>query len=165
MGEEDFSDLNKLLDGILVLVPDFTVEETVLRIELNANFFNLTCSDLYVETIDFDHTTSNNNKYLGYTVKIIHVGISCSMTFEYDWGLFDGSSTVDINAPKNDVLIDFTFRSLSGFQRTPPNKAEVIMREAYFERSYISIEDILLDVLIENFKGIITNTMKKCWWV
>ena len=44
---------------------------------------------------------------------------------------------------------------------TPPNEVKVTICEAYLEILDISVEEILLDVLIEFFKGLITNAVEK----
>ena len=78
----DFDELNDLLSGVVVALPDMYVNAgLVLGSRLRLWTSNLKCTDIRIRDIIVDHNSRNDNRNVDVSIKVLGLGIDCTL----DW--------------------------------------------------------------------------------
>mmetsp|Transcript_47141 Transcript_47141/g.56724 ORF Transcript_47141/g.56724 Transcript_47141/m.56724 type:complete len:1605 (-) Transcript_47141:26-4840(-) len=168
--EQDFEDLNNLLDGLVMEFPNMELHQDVFFPfnEIDVNLTDIFCSNFSLVGIDTGHVTSANNKILDYSIELTGLAGKCSMDWSYDYdgpdwqirnGVLGGSGNAGMTAGDNSLLLIISFKSLQGFENEPPT--ESLIRECAPEINIdtININGGVVASIAGIFENLLMNTM------
>lgn len=160
--EGDFQDLNEILNGAVIKIPDQSISVNAL-FTLNLNLSNLRCTGFSIGDIVLQYTRANNEE-LSLSMEILQVDLKCSLKYQYNYAFFSGEGQADAYLDNNSARLSFGFES-SDFNTRPPTK--VTMKTCGEDKDMIKIRVTELDFrggvlssIFDMFEGAIAGAIE-----
>jgi hypothetical protein len=154
----DFAAFNDLLTGATIQLPDVTVEEGRLTIDLKDPF----CQDIEIGDILLSYNQESNQLYT-FTVQIIGLNLKCYSDYDYGWRFVDGDGEVYADVKDSSATTQLNFAS-PNFNTSPPTSSIVDSCVSNVEISDLDFDggfvNSLLDAFERLFRGAIANAVE-----
>jgi hypothetical protein len=154
----DFSAFNNLLAGATIQLPDVTVNEGRLTIDLKSPF----CQDIEIGDIVLSFNKANNQLYT-FTVQIIGLNLKCYSDYDYGWRFIDGDGEVYADVTDSSATTQLSFTS-PNFNTSPPTSSNADSCVANVNISDLDFEggivNSLLDAFERLFRGAIAGAVE-----
>ena len=102
LGEDDFRALNAVFNGIILKLPDQSLEKNVWPSTLRFTKKTLLCGQIRVGDINIVSSTSSGNN-INANVRLTGLNVVCSAAYSYQWGWFGGSGRVSAGGRQQSV--------------------------------------------------------------
>jgi hypothetical protein len=115
----DFDAFNQLFQNAVIQLPNVSVEEGRLNLDLKGPF----CQDIEIGDIVLSHNMESSQRFT-FTVRIVGLDLKCYSDYDYSWRFVDGSGSVfaDSQNSSAETMISFTSPN---FDTQPPAGANV----------------------------------------
>ena len=118
----DFEELNSIFRGAEIKLPDATVNQRILGINLGIDISNLRCTDIAIGDLAVTYNKESLQK-LSFRLDVIQLDLTCYLDYRWNYAGLSDNGSADAYTENNGASISLSFLS-PNFDEAPPNSLD-----------------------------------------